>query len=102
MGIFLRTVTFGWARGICLAPAGIYIREEHLPNEILINKEKIHWEQQMEMFILPFYIWYVLEWIIRLPINGKSAYRKIWFEQEVAKNGYDLDYLKTRKYFAWL
>jgi len=102
MGLILRIMTFGWARGISLAPIGIFIREEHFTDPVLINKEKIHWAQQMELLILPFYVWYLAEWIIRLPINGKSAYRKIWFEQEVAKYGHDLNYPNIRKRFNWL
>lgn len=78
MGIFLRIVTFGWPRAITIAPFGIYVRD--LNNAKVINHEKIHWKQQMEMLIIPFYIWYIIEWLIRLPINGKSAYRKLLFE----------------------
>jgi len=101
MGYFLRIVTFGWARAITLAPFGIYIKEGYY-TDVRINREKIHWAQQMEMLIIPFYLWYIIEWLIRLPINGKSAYRKLLFEQETFKNGDNLDYLQTRKHFAWL
>ena len=102
MNWFVRMITFGWPRAITLAPFGIYIKKEWFNDLIIRNKENIHWEQQTEMLILPFYLWYFIEWIIRIPINGRSAYRKIWFEQETAKNGYNLNYLEIRKHFAWL
>lgn len=92
---------FKWLRGITLAPFGIFIREGYLTDRI-INHEMIHWKQQMEMFIIPFYLWYIFEWIIRLPINGKDAYMKLLFEQEAHNNDDNLDYLKTRKHFSWI
>ena len=87
--------------GICLAPIHIQINEGYF-TDWRINREKIHWAQQMEMLIIPFYLWYLIEWLIRIPINGKSAYRKLLFEQETSKHGNDMDYLKTRKHFAWI
>ena len=87
--------------GITLAPLGIYIKEGYFTDRI-INHEKIHWRQQMEMFIIPFYLWYFIEWLIRIPINGKQAYMKMWFEIEAHDNDDDMDYLTTRKPFAWL
>ena len=86
--------------GITIAPFGIYIKEGHF-TERIINHEKIHWRQQMEMLIIPFYLWYIIEWLVRIFINSKQAYMKIWFEQEAYDNDDNLDYLKSRKYFNW-
>jgi hypothetical protein len=49
-----------------------------------------------------FYLWYLIEWLIRIPINGKAAYRSLSFEREGWENREDLDYLKTRKPFSQL
>lgn len=87
--------------GICLVPFGIQIREGYFTDR-RINHEKIHWKQQMEMLILPFYLWYLIEWFIRLFINGRKAYISLLFEQEAFINDDNLDYLKTRKHFAWI
>ena len=43
--------------GICLAPIHIQIKEGYFTDR-RINHEKIHWAQQMEMLIIPFYLWY--------------------------------------------
>lgn len=66
----------------------------------LINHERIHTAQMVEMLVVFFYLWYVTEWLIRLFMKG-NAYRNISFEREAYRHMYDLDYLKKRKLFAW-
>lgn len=68
-----------------------------------INHEEIHERQQKEMLIIPFFVWYALEFIFRLIQyrNWDKAYRNISFEREAYANEYNLDYLPTRKHFAW-
>lgn len=108
MNKFVRFITLGNAIGISLAPFGIYIakkyfyRQENQNVKFLINHEMIHWKQQLEMWILPFYIWYVFEWIIRIFTDFDRAYKAISFEQEAKKYERNLNYLKKRKRFAWL
>jgi len=101
MNGLVRLITLGRVRAICLAPFGIYIKEAHLENRTTRDHERIHWRQQMEMLILPFYIWYLLEWLIRIPLSGKAAYRSISFEREAYANQYDQLYLWTRGRFQW-
>ena len=94
---------FGNVIGITLWPFGIYVSlHRYLNDEKLINHEKIHWEQQKELLGLFFYLWYFIEWIIRLFINGKNAYRSLSFEQEAYDNDQNLNYLKTRKRYSWI
>jgi len=68
---------------------------------VFINHERIHLRQQIELLILPFFIWYFLEYLIRLlQYNNKNrAYRNISFEREAYSNEFDMDYLKNRKFF---
>ena len=67
--------------------------------------------QNFNFYLLPlllifpfsfFYIWYFIEWIIRLFTNRLNAYRNISFEREAYKNHYNLNYLKTNRYFSWI
>ena len=67
----------------------------------LLNHERIHTRQMLEMAILPFYIAYVLEWLVRLPMRG-NAYRNISFEREAFHHECDPDYLSHRRPYAWL
>lgn len=66
-----------------------------------INHEEIHTAQIKEMLYIFFYIWYFIEWIIRLFCKG-NAYRNISFEQEAYSNESDISYLINRKKYSWL
>jgi len=68
----------------------------------IINHETIHIKQQEEMLIIPFYIWYVTEWFIKLFIYGGQAYYNISFEREAFDNDDNLSYLSGRKRYAWI
>lgn len=83
---------------------GILFARNEYKNKIsdrIINHESIHTAQIKEMGYVFFYIWYLIEWLIRLFINF-DAYRNISFEREAYINDDNLDYLKTRKRFSWL
>ena len=84
---------------------GILFTKSRLLKEVDINHEAIHSEQMKELLWIPFYLWYAIEFIIRLFTNKfkwKVAYRKIWFEQEAYTYQYDLGYLDKRKHYKWL
>ena len=106
MNLFVSIITFGWAAAITLAPFGVYVQKEYLPPywnyKSIVNHESIHWKQQMEMLIIFFYLWYLIEWIIRIFVNGKKAYISLAFEREAYANDYKPEYLKTRKPYSWL
>ena len=73
-------------------------------NVVFINHEKIHLRQQMELLILPFFICYFLEYLIRL-LQYKDrnlAYRNISFEREAYANESDQFYLKNRSFFSFI
>ncbi len=73
------------------------------PSKILINHERIHFRQQLEMLILPFYVCYILEYLI-FRLKGKSpnqAYMSISFEREAYANDNDLGYLKRRRFWGF-
>lgn len=78
----------------------LFARKGSNIDNVTINHESIHTEQMKEMLYIFFYIWYIIEWIIRLFKKG-NAYRNISFEQEAYDNENNLDYLKTRKHYGW-
>jgi hypothetical protein len=91
-------------RGITLYPF-IFLRDANdKSNATLIHHEKIHLRQQLELLIVPFYIIYFLEWLIRFCIyrNSYVAYKTLSFEQEAYRNERNFEYLKTRKLFQFL
>ncbi len=88
-------------RGITLFPFVVLIDEKDRSNEILLNHEKIHIRQQLEMLVVLFFIWYGIEYLILLLKykNRFLAYRNISFEKEAYRNEKDLNYLKRRPFW---
>jgi len=88
----------------------IFIRRswaEKVPKSTLdetINHERIHIRQQIELLIIPFYLWYIIEFLVRI-ISSKTvydAYMKISFEREAYNNDSDPEYLQKRKFWGFL
>ena len=77
----------------------LFVRKNAIINERTIRHEAIHTAQMKEMLYIFFYVWYLIEWLIRLPFG--NAYRNISFEREAYDNQDDLSYLKNRKRFAF-
>lgn len=89
---------------ITLWPFILFREKINQNNLIIINHEKIHLKQQLELLVLPFYLVYLTEYIIGLIKyrNHNKAYRHISFEIEAYKNEKNLEYLKQRKpWSAW-
>ncbi|MFV0540463.1 MAG: hypothetical protein ACK5MZ_04410 [Aestuariibaculum sp.] len=83
----------------------VFLKDKNLKyDKVLINHEKIHLRQQLELFILPFYIIYITEFVIRLACyrSWKQAYLNISFEREAYCNESNLNYLKDRIYWRFL
>lgn len=80
--------------GVLFVHPGVYLSNE------MMNHERIHSAQQRELLFVGFYLAYLVEWAIRLPMRG-NAYRNISFEREAYANQRNLDYLRTRPLFAW-
>ncbi|WP_332018801.1 hypothetical protein [Kaistella sp.] len=88
---------------IALFPVILLRRPEDRYNKTLINHEKIHLRQQLELLIIFFYLWYVIEyyfWYFRLK-DSFLAYKYISFEREAFAMEDDPDYLKTRKLWSF-
>ncbi|MGF1922554.1 MAG: hypothetical protein ACQUHE_00125 [Bacteroidia bacterium] len=91
------------AQGMALYPFIIVKHQALAKNAVLLNHEKIHLKQQLELLILPFYIFYLLHYVINLILykNHHQAYMNIVFEKEAYLNEKDLNYFKQRRVFAW-
>ena len=90
--------------GIAVFPF-VFLKHKGLKlDKTLINHEKIHLRQQLELFIIPFYIVYSLEFLVRLIQykNWQQAYRNISFEREAYINERDLHYLKSRSFWNFI
>jgi len=90
--------------GITLFPF-IILRDKQLKEDNrIMNHERIHIRQQVELLTLPFYVLYLIEFGIGLIKykNRHTAYMNISFEREAYKYDADLNYLTKRKFWAWV
>ena len=90
--------------GITIWPF-IILRSKHLREDLqLINHERIHLSQQLELLVIPFFLWYGLEFLIRFirAGNWQKAYRNIVFEREAYQNENDLGYLRSRSFWNFI
>jgi hypothetical protein len=80
--------------GVVFARKGSFLSEEQKVHEA------IHTIQMRELLYIGFYIFYFLEWVIKLFLY-KDAYSNISFEREAYSNQEDVEYLTKRKRYAW-
>ncbi|WP_424493211.1 hypothetical protein [Salinimicrobium sp. GXAS 041] len=89
--------------GVTLWPI-IFIRRRELKGKpVFMNHERIHLRQQMELLLVFFFIWYLLEYLIRLIQYRDSfkAYSAISFEREAYSNERNLQYLEKRRFWSF-
>ena len=90
--------------GVALWPF-IIVKQSHFKEDtFLMNHERIHLQQQQELLIIPFYVWYLIEWVIRLIQfrNAQREYYNISFEREAFANEMNLAYLEKRSAWSFL
>lgn len=82
----------------------LFTRRDKKISDVAFNHEQIHTEQMKEMLYVFFYLWYLIEWLVRLIIlrDSHQAYRAISFEREAYNNQTNLTYLGGRKRYRWL
>lgn len=93
----------GKANAITIFPFIFLYGKSMKTNSVLVNHERIHLKQAIELLIFPFYICYLTEFLIRFIYyrNFHLAYLNISFEREAYANEQNLGYTKTRKAFAF-
>lgn len=91
-------------RGLTFYPFVFLVNKNDKLNKVFVNHERIHLRQQLELLILPFYVWYGLEFLLRLIQykNRRKAYYNICFEREAYGNEKDLNYLEKRSFWKFL
>ncbi|WP_166920045.1 hypothetical protein [Flavobacterium poyangense] len=90
-------------RGMTVFPFVFVKYDGDKGNKVFLNHEKIHLRQQLEMLVIPFFVWYFLEYLVRFIQykNAEKAYLNISFEREAYANEADLNYLKSRSFFQY-
>lgn len=82
----------------------VFTRDRKRITPDILNHELIHCQQQLELLYIPFFILYVLEWLIHLLKyrDWWKAYDAISFEKEAYANDANHNYLQRRKPYSWL
>ena len=91
-------------RGMAVFPFVILRHADDAETAVLINHEKIHIRQQLEMLVVPFFVWYFAEYLYRLIQfhSHAAAYKNISFEREAYANEKSPDYLKSRPFWRFI
>ena len=99
----VRLITGNFARAITLYPFVLLRYPGDRNDAVLLNHERIHLRQQLELLVIPFYGWYLAEyaWYRFRGRSHLSAYLSISFERETFANEQRLDYLQHRRPFAF-
>jgi hypothetical protein len=95
--------------GMTLYPF-IFLKKSYFavkPKEVLdkcIRHESIHIQQQKELLVVFFYVWYITEYLIRFltSLRPNVAYENISFEREAYTNENDENYLANRTRWRFL
>ncbi|MFD0940274.1 hypothetical protein [Pedobacter boryungensis] len=92
------------ANAMAIFPFIILKNKAQKQDLVLINHEQIHLQQQLELLVLPFYLLYLLNYLINLVRykNHYLAYFNISFEKEAYHFEKDLNYLSIRKWYSWI
>lgn len=92
------------AAAMALYPFMLVKKAIYKKDDTIINHEKIHFRQQLELLIVFFYVLYFCFYLINLFKYRKHilAYRNIAFEKEAYQNEINLNYLKTRPFYSWI
>ncbi|HLS95438.1 hypothetical protein BC792_101223 [Sphingobacterium allocomposti] len=92
------------AAAVTVFPFIFVLNRSFSQDRVLVNHERIHIRQALEMLVIPFYLWYLLEFLIRYVRYGRfrKAYLNICFEREAYAGEKDQHYLKKRKPWAFL
>lgn len=97
-------IFYGDFQGMAVFPF-IFVRYKFMrKDKVLVNHEKIHIRQQLELLWVFFFILYFAEFLIKLIRykNLDKAYREISFEKEAYANEKKICYLKQRKFWQFL
>jgi len=89
--------------GITLFPFIFVASTQIKQNNKIVQHEKIHLRQELELFVVLFYFIYCAEFLVGyIKYNDRyKAYRNISFEREAFDNDFNPNYLKIRRPWSW-
>ena len=104
MGFPVIILKFLPSHGMAFFPFILVKEKKYTSHQVLLNHERIHLYQQLELLILPFYILYFINYMINLVRyrDHYKAYFNIIFEKEAFNQENNTEYISKRKFLAWI
>lgn len=95
--------SLGFAKGMVVFPFILLAERRYRHDPVLLNHERIHYRQAVELLVVGFYLLYLAEFLVRWVQYGnrRRAYYEISFEREAYRHEGDLHYLAKRKPWAF-
>ena len=92
------------AQAMALYPVILFKNDTLKKDKVIIRHELIHFKQQIELLVLPFYLLYFVFYLINLLVyrDHHLAYLNICFEREAYSNDANPGYLISRRHYAWI
>lgn len=92
------------ATAMAIYPFMLFKSKVQINNTRIIRHEMIHFRQQIELLVIPFYVLYLFNFLLNLLIyrHWDMAYRNICFEREAYAMESRQEYLNQRRTFAWV
>jgi hypothetical protein len=89
--------------GMALFPFILVKKQSMTHDSELIRHETIHLRQAAELLVIPFYVLYLVNYLINRfkYADHHQAYMHIVFEKEAYQQERNSAYLQTRKLYAW-
>lgn len=102
--MIIRIFPSWWPFGATTIWPFIFVQRKMPLTKELMNHERIHIMQQIEMFWLLFFLFYTGEFIVKLFIyrSWRKAYKNISFEREANENEKNFEYLLERESWDWV
>ncbi len=90
--------------GMAVFPFILVRTRQLMTDEVLIRHETIHLRQAAELLVIPFYLLYLINYLVRLIRyrDHHRAYMHIVFEREAYAHEADMQYLNQRRSWAWM
>lgn len=94
----------GKAAAVTIFPFILLADARLAEDKVLLNHERIHLRQALELLVIPFYLLYGLEfcWHYFQHRDFRKAYLSISFEREAYANEKNLAYLPKRKCWSFV
>lgn len=98
--IYNKVIPFKGYKAVTIWPF-IFVRKGARFTAVDERHEEIHGRQQVELLLLPFFILYFAEWVVRFlwHLNVKEAYKNLSFEKEAFAHQSDEGYLDKRRHY---